>query len=165
VPIDVSASALSLAGDAGLTTGGGASLSLPSAHAPVRVVGLGWATVDLDRAAADLRPADRNAIAVDDELLGARGLRFAPGSGEIRLVILEPSTEGRLAASLARRGEGPLVLYVAPADHDVSTAVARLRTAGIEVRSGSTALGPGAIVLDRAAAEPQVVLVAVPSEP
>jgi hypothetical protein len=34
VPIDVSASALSLAGDAGLTTGGGASVSSVSAGRP-----------------------------------------------------------------------------------------------------------------------------------
>jgi hypothetical protein len=79
-----------------------------------RPVGVGWATVDLDRAAADLsallpggpvfEPAD------DDRLLGARCRLtrgpLAPARGQLIVVLLEPATEGRLAAALARHGEG-----------------------------------------------------------
>jgi len=71
------------------------------------LLGVGWATVDLDRAAAQLgAPPGRIA---DDRLLGARCM-VVPGSPA--LLLLEPATEGRIAASLARWGEGPAVLYV-----------------------------------------------------
>lgn len=160
--IDLSGSALRLAGEAGL------SLTLPLTDVAVRIVGLGWATVDLDRVAADLRLAEGLAFDVDvrDELLGARGRAVGPVPPDgIRLVILEPFTEGRLAASLARRGEGPAALYLAPTDSDLTGAIDRLSTGGVRTRSGLTALGPGAIVLGLAAAGPQLLLVAVPSGP
>jgi hypothetical protein len=73
-------------------------------------VAIGWATVEHDRAAAAFEPllppgatfrhADRS------ELLGAacRVADLVP-PGWPRLVLLEPDTEGRLAATLARGGE------------------------------------------------------------
>jgi hypothetical protein len=88
------------------------------------VLGVGWATVDLERAASDAGlptlelPADR--------LLGARAARLGGGP----LVLLEPNTEGRMAAALARRGEGPIALYVAAADLAIPTT------------TGPTAVGP-----------------------
>jgi hypothetical protein len=76
---------------------------------PPRLLAVGWATVDWERAAAELgqaalEPAD------PEPALGARAWRARTGS--IDLVLLEPSTEGRLAAFLARHGEGLAVLYL-----------------------------------------------------
>jgi hypothetical protein len=75
-------------------------------------IAIGWATVDLDRARREMAPrlvdGTQFEAAPDSEQLGARCL-----VGELRqpadarwLVLLEPATEGRLAASLARHGEG-----------------------------------------------------------
>jgi hypothetical protein len=83
---------------------------------------IGWATVELDRAVAELAeasgvPAERFATGRDDVLLGAR-CRVARGAlaeGH-SLVVLEPATEGRLAATLARHGEGPAVIWLVVAD-------------------------------------------------
>ena len=69
----------------------------------------GWGTVDLERTVAErsLRVAEGTP---DEPLLGARArLVLSP---EWPVVLLEPTTEGRLAASLARFGEGALALYV-----------------------------------------------------
>ena len=49
----------------------------------------------------------------DDPLLGGAGRARPPADGS-PIAILEPFTEGRLAASLARIGEGEAGLYVAP---------------------------------------------------
>ena len=61
--------------------------------------------------AGDARPRSRRLPAPlpEDTLLGAR----ATASDDPRIVLLEPSTEGRLAATLARHGEGPAALYLA----------------------------------------------------
>lgn len=82
---------------------------------PRKAVG-GWATVELDRAAdevatalASLGPAVPEAVP-PDELLGARA-RFLRFTGDKDILLLEPSTEGLLAASLARFGEGSVALY------------------------------------------------------
>jgi hypothetical protein len=91
-------------------------------------IALGWATVELDRASRDLRsllaPGTRFRAVPDSRLLGARCLigRAAANQPSIEgsarwLVLLEPSTEGRLAATLARRGEGWWVTWD-PDDED-----------------------------------------------
>lgn len=78
---------------------------------------VGWATVDLDRAARELGatldlPADRFEEAPDSLLLGARCRVAAEAlDGRIDVVLLEPLTEGRLAASLARLDEGPAAIW------------------------------------------------------
>ena len=86
---------------------GGEALGLP-------VVALGWATVDSERALAELGEHGPFEAAPDEAILGAR---CAIGSRDvaIRLAILEPNTEGRLAATLARHAEGLAVLWVAAA--------------------------------------------------
>ena len=78
---------------------------------------LGWATVDLDRAASELArdlrfSPDAFVDAGESLALGAR-CRVASDvlPGDLALVILEPATEGRLAATLARFGEGPAVTW------------------------------------------------------
>ncbi len=84
-----------------------------------QLVAVIWATVDLERAEADLspwlEPLDSLAAAalLDEPHLGGRGrVRATSGLPGGRLVLLEPTTEGALAASLARDGEGPCGLYV-----------------------------------------------------
>ena len=72
---------------------------------------VGWATVELERAAGELShllaPGATFGVAPASVILGARCLvgPAADGSG-LRIVLLEPDTEGRLAATLARAGEG-----------------------------------------------------------
>ncbi len=93
---------------------------------PPRLLGIGWATVDLDRAASLIEP--RPAPAAEDELLGAR---TALAAGTPWIVLLEPNTEGRIAASLVRGGEGPAAIYVG------------FGRAGGPGMSGATPGGPG----------------------
>ena len=77
----------------------------------------GWGTVELDRAERELAAAigslgpHATAEAPDDVLLGARVRRLRALDRPDEL-LLEPATEGLLAAALARHGEGRLVLYL-----------------------------------------------------
>lgn len=97
-----------MTGAAALVTG---LAALREAHAP-RLVAVGWATVDLERTLRDLGQ-DPDGVTLDEPLLGARARRVE--AGPVSVLVLEPSTEGRLAAALARRGEGVCALYVAAA--------------------------------------------------
>jgi ribosomal protein S18 acetylase RimI-like enzyme len=81
------------------------------APAGMQVVAIGWATVDRERAALEWQPLAFRP-APDDETLGAYVWRARLDDGTA-LLLLEPSTEGRLAAALARRGEGPVAIWVA----------------------------------------------------
>lgn len=92
------------------------------------VVGIGWATVEAERAILELDGAleagEPAAVAADvrspwteldrDPALGARVWQrsVAPPPDRPMLVVLEPDTEGRVAASLARFGEGVAVVYL-----------------------------------------------------
>jgi hypothetical protein len=93
-----------------------ASLRSPAGSARIGLLGIGWATVELDRSAASVGAAfglTAHAFqpASDDAWLGARARQAAlPASGMV--VLLEPRTEGRLAAALARSGEGPVAVYL-----------------------------------------------------
>jgi len=92
------------------------------AAAPGEPLALGWATVELERAAAELAGELGFSVAAflpasDSIVLGAR-CRVAYGvlpDGK-PLAVLEPRTEGRLAGWLARRGEGPAATWTRPAD-------------------------------------------------
>jgi hypothetical protein len=85
-----------------------------------QLVAVIWATVDLERAEADLAPwleplamSEPPPALVDEPHLGARGrVRTTSALPGGRIVLLEPVTEGAVAASLARDGEGPCGLYV-----------------------------------------------------
>jgi hypothetical protein len=105
--------------------------------AGARPIAIGWATVELDRAAAELaatfglgddgfEPAQRSTA------LGCI-CRIATGAlpDGTSLALLEPDTEGRLAASLARLGEGPTAAWLQVAE--TRLAIDALRTAGITV--------------------------------
>jgi hypothetical protein len=121
------------------------------------LAGIGWATVEHERAIRELDAllaADR-APGVDggpgpphrpwtaigrDSVLGAQGWVRDPGAEGERpaLVVLEPDTEGRLAASLARFGEGVAVAYLGDGPPGPG-ALAR----------GGAAWGPHAVLLGR----------------
>jgi hypothetical protein len=141
---------------------------LPPHPGALRLAGIGWATVDADRAEGDLDPwlGPREPGATgDDPDLGARArLRGAGSLPGDRIVILEPSTEGRAAASLARDGEGPCAVYLrAPASIEAWIAQAAERGArtrgaprpgpfGRQVAlSGPPPAGPHIIVVERVA--------------
>ena len=91
--------------------------TLATAFDELPPLALGWATVELDRAAAELA-AELGTVpaaflpASDSVVLGAR-CRVAYGVlPEGRpLAIMEPRTEGRLAGRLARLGEGPVAIW------------------------------------------------------
>ena len=98
----------------------------PAATRPLRLVGIGWATVELDRAEDELGmwlgdgAGEPGGVGVPPEAsdphLGAFSrVRSAGGLPGDSFVLLEPRTEGRLAASLARDSEGPCALYLRPA--------------------------------------------------
>ena len=85
-----------------------------------RPVAVGWATVELDRAAAELAgflglAPDAFVPEGDSVVLGAR-CRVATGvlPDGLSLAILEPIAEGRLAGRLARLGEGPVAVWSPP---------------------------------------------------
>lgn len=119
-----------VAGDGPLEFEGRGASAIGAVSGPVPVlVGLGWATVDRERAAEELTDSIPGLLARGfvpaprDPYLGAHALVAAgPADDEAspRLVLLEPDTEGRLAAVLARHGEGPVALYVARDDPDAA---------------------------------------------
>ena len=78
---------------------------------------------------------------------------------DLALVLLEPKTEGRMAARLARHGEGPAVLYVAGTP-GLDATVAAWRAAGIP--AGSRASGPfgPSVLAVGPSGSPEVVAVA-----
>jgi hypothetical protein len=70
-----------------------------------------WQTVDVERTVAHLG-LEPEALD-DDQVIGGQGVLVRPEDG-VLVAILEPSTEGPLAESLARHGEGDAGAYVAP---------------------------------------------------
>lgn len=101
----------------------------PGAGDRLRLLGVAWCTVELERAERELAmwlesvgsgaAAAGSGADVADPHLGAvtrpRGAPQLPGG---RVVLAEPTTEGRLAASLARDAEGPCGLYLASTGRD-----------------------------------------------
>jgi len=87
-----------------------------------RLVAVGWATVETDRAVDELADALGIAptsfhAALPSAALGASCLVLdVPLPGDVALAVLEPATEGRIAAGLARWDEGPLVAWYAAAE-------------------------------------------------
>jgi len=75
-----------------------------------RTVARGWATVELERAAAELGGSLAAGTGFEptepSTALGARCLRGTSADRYSWIVLLEPDTEGRIAAFLARHGEG-----------------------------------------------------------
>lgn len=143
---------------------------LLAGETPLRVVAVIVATVDLERAAAAIGGTVRPLA--EDPLLGARVWLIEAGTGvppaepgERPVALVEPSTEGRLAATLARRGEGPVGRYVA-ARGGLSAAGVRAARAGIALsRTEPGPFGPSVLVLDGPVSGPHLVLVEPASVP
>jgi hypothetical protein len=120
-----------------------------------------WATIDLDRAERALAPTNRTHRAADP-VLGAHARVSTPdpigpdpigGSG---IVLLEPSTEGPLAAALARHDEGWVAAYVLI----TTPRVPGLGRAGIALGAQADGpLGPERLVLGGPRDGPFVLLV------
>ena len=132
---------------------------------PPALLALGWATVDLDRAEADLDmwlALDQGPVEGIEPSLGAttrvRGTRGLPGTW---IVLLEPVTEGRVAAALARDDEGPCALYLQP-PAGLDDWLAEAASRGVETRSGIRRDGPfgrQALLAGGPAAGPHIVMV------
>ena len=125
-----------------------------------RVLAVIWATVDRDRVVADLRlPVEHLA---DDRSLGASVGLVRP-AGQHPVAILEPLTEGRLAATLARDGEGPAGEYIeAPVGLDTIGGAAT--RAGLAVgRPADGPFGRSVLVLGGPVGGPHLVLVERPA--
>jgi hypothetical protein len=109
------------------------------------LVAIGWATVDAERTAGEQRRTEF--VATEPEsALGARA--WLGRTGSVDLVLLEPSTEGRLAAALARRGEGLAVLYLAVEGLDGTTQMTALGRRGRLLPHGKP-WGPFVILVGR----------------
>jgi len=124
------------------------------------ILAVGWTTVELDRAARELAhllaPGAAFVEATPCEHLGAwcRIGRVRPGAAAAGVVVLlEPSTEGHLAATLARHDEGWQVTWEAVDD-------ATTRAAGVILtmeRHGP--LGPERLILGGPATGPHRLVV------
>ena len=110
--------------------------------------GLVIATVDAERAAADLAPAitGRWQDVGEDANLGARCTRLTLGRSE--LVLAEPTIEGYTAACLARFGEGPIAVAL-----DGTT------TTGRTASFNPVTLGPAAYVRIGSGTAPTLIFI------
>ncbi len=118
-----------------------------------------WATVDAERVVAGIGlPAVELA---EDPLLGAAVRLVRPPEGE-PIALLEPRTEGRIAATLARAGEGPAGRYVV-AEGGLAGVSARASASGIVLsRTEEGPFGPSVLVLG-VVTDPHLVLVDRPA--
>ena len=125
------------------------------------ILAVGWATVELDRAAHELAsvllPGTSFRPGPPSEHLGARcRLGWVAPAFVYELaaivVLLEASTEGRLAATLARHGEGWCATW-ASAESEESASGGPLSV----VKSGS--LGPERLLLGDPASGPHRLVV------
>lgn len=128
-----------------------------------------WATVELERSLADLGlDPGRAGEARNDPLLGARVVVLPATGDDAAVALAEPSTEGRLAATLARHAEGPAGRYVV-APVDLATVRGLAAAAGVPISQPAAGpFGPSVLILDGPATGPHLVLVepaAVPSRP
>lgn len=132
-----------------------------------RLLAVGWTTVELDRAAEELAdllvPGATFAQATSCEHLGAscRVGQVRPGVVPAEIVVLlEPSTEGRLAATLARHDEGWQVTWEAADEAtartvDLVLSVERPGPLGPErLLLGGPATGPHRLVVTAATIAP-----------
>jgi hypothetical protein len=130
-----------------------APIRADGARGGVRLLAVAVATVDLLRAAAALGGSGRDLP--EDVLLGAR----VATTGMAGVLLAEPRTESRLAAALARHGEGPAALYVAVPPGAMGKLRARLIGLGERPRDGDGPFGPQVLARTRPAWGPFVLLV------
>jgi hypothetical protein len=122
-----------------------------------RVLAVIWATVDRDRLLAESGWSVAETLP-DDPFLGASVAVVQSATGDA-IAVVEPRTEGRLAATLARHGEGPVGEYVeAPVPLDAIGPAAI--SAGLVVgRPAAGPFGRSVIVLSSPISGPHLVLV------
>lgn len=132
-----------------LTSGDGDSAEDPTLLAEIH------ATVELERALAALgESASRADAAVDEPLLGARVVGLEAG-----VVLAEPSTEGRLAATLARHGESPAGRYLG-VPFALDDIARRAAAAGVSLsRPARGPFGPEVLVLGGPVSGPHTLVV------
>ncbi|HEU4572700.1 MAG TPA: hypothetical protein VFR93_08425 [Candidatus Limnocylindrales bacterium] len=125
-----------------------------AAAEPVRLAEI-YATVELERALEALgESASHAAAAVDEPLLGARVVRLESG-----VALAEPSTEGRLAATLARHGEGRAGRYL-EVPVPLKDVARRAAAAGVSVsRPAPGPFGREVLVLGGPVSGPHTLLV------
>jgi len=133
--------------------GGRDAEGLEAAPAATRLLAVGVAAVDLERPGATF-PLPVSALPADD-LLGAR----VAATGVPRTIILEPATEGRLAAGLARHGEGPAALYLEVVPGALAAISVRLVALGERPRAGNGPFGAQLLASRRHPSGPYVLLV------
>ena len=127
---------------------------------PRSVVAEIWATVDLERALREFGATGE--VLSDDPLLGA-AVRLVRRESGPPLALAEPITEGRLAASLARFGEGSAGHYVVASD-DLAAVTRELAGRGVHVsRPADGPFGRAVLVLRGPVAGPHLVLVEPPA--
>jgi hypothetical protein len=134
--------------------GGGQADASAGGPTGTRLLAAGIATVDLGRPEATFPPPV--AALPDDDLLGARVV----ATGDARIHLLEPATEGRLAATLARHGEGPAALYLDVGPIALAAVRDRLVGLGERPRAGSGPFGPQLLASTRHPWGPHLLLVA-----
>jgi hypothetical protein len=133
---------------------------LLTAGTRAEVVAVIWATVDVDRVVAEFGlPAE---ALPDDTLLGAV-VRLVRPPGAEPIALLEPTTEARLAATLAKSGEGPAGQYILATD-GLSSVIARATATGMSTkRADHGPFGPSALVLGGPATGPHLIIVERPA--
>ena len=137
---------------------------------PPRSIALGWATVELERLSAEFESSGvvtgPFVPSSPDPILGAACRQAGIAGSPVRLIVCEPTTEGRLAASLARLGEGPVAgwFVVDPAGPGEGTGLGEAaRGAGIGASSiAEGPLGSEVLVLGGPIAGPHILLVRSP---
>jgi hypothetical protein len=141
----------------------------------VRTVAEIWATVDLARSLAEFRTGSMTVApggaamldTIDEPLLGARVLLVSTADGS-RVALAEPSTEGRLAAALARNGEGHVGTYL-EIPVDIGRVGARAAAARVALSRPETGpFGRSLLVIPDRPSGQHLILVerpAVPSRP
>ncbi len=132
---------------------------LPAGSEP-EVLARIWATVDTGRVLAGVGlPGDE---LPDDPLLGA-AVRLVRPPAEEPIALLEPRTEGLIAGTLARYGEGLAGRYVVAAD-GLADVARRAAAAGIALsRPEDGPFGPSVLVIADATAGRYLLLVERPA--
>ena len=132
---------------------------------PSTLLAVGWATVEASRAESELRAAlglgAGDAVGLPPStLLGARCRRLSIDADGPAVIVLEPEREGRLAASLARLGEGPIAAWLAPG-YDDATLRVRAQLGGLLLSAvAGGPFGPERLVLGGPAWGPHLLLTA-----
>jgi hypothetical protein len=123
--------------------------------AELPIAGIGWATVELDRAARELASVAGFEASTRDASLGAAARRSPLGDrSRPVIVLLEPDTEGLLAATLARFGEGVGAVYLGPLERADVDDTPNLRP------SLPGPLGPARLVMGRPTSGPHALVLA-----